>query len=367
MLLPDFIPGNKLSRRLYLECVQPILQRHFPRLRHAAALWGYGSEVLGFDTPISRDHDWGPRMQVFLSDEDSGMTQAVWTCLAQQLPHQFHGYSTHFGPPNEEDNGTRHMADKDSGPVDHRVEVTTLVAYLGNYLPVDVLGEMSAADWLVIPQQKLRTIAAAPVHADGLGTLLPLQDKLRWYPDAVWHYLLASAWSRLGQEEHLVGRCGHTGDELGASLLGASLTRTIMQLAFWMEKQYAPYPKWFGSAFRQLRAVQALAPHLEQVRLAADWQARDRALADTYTALLHQWNMLGLIDPVDTAPQSFFGRPFQVIYAGKIAEKTAALLVGTPLANFPLIGNIDLITDSTDVVEKNDTCYRMKALYATGA
>lgn len=361
--MPPFIPGIELSRRLYHECVHPILQQHFPRLRHSAALWGYGSEVLGFDTPLSRDHDWGPRMQVFLAEEDSGMTQAVWNCLSKQLPHQFYGYSTHFGPPNEEDNGTRHLADKDSGPVDHRVEVTTLAAYLGDYLPVAVLGEMSAADWLVIPQQKLRSIAAPPVHADGLGTLLPLQEKLRWYPDVVWHYMLASAWSRLGQEEHLVGRAGHAGDELGASLLGASLTRTIMLLALWMEKRYAPYPKWFGSAFQRLQAAQTLSPSLEQVRLAPDWQVRDRALADTYTALLPLWNALGLIEPVDTAPQSFFGRPFQVIYAGKIAEKTAALLAGTPLADFPLIGNIDLITDSTDVVENNDICTALRGLW----
>jgi hypothetical protein len=365
--MPPFIPGIELSRRLYHECVQPILAQHYPGLRHSAALWGHGSEVLGFDTPMSRDHDWGPRMQVFLEEEDSGTAQAVWDCLAQELPHQFYGYSTHFGPPNEEDNGTRLLAHKDSGPVDHRIEVTTLAAYLAGYLPVDVLGEMSAADWLVVPQQKLRTIAAAPVHADDPGILHPLQEKLRWYPEEVWHYLLASAWSRLGQEEHLAGRCGHAGDEIGASLLGASLTRTIMLLAMWMERQYAPYPKWFGSAFQRLEAAQTLAPRLEQVQLATDWQARDRALADTYTALLIHWNALGLIDPVDTAPQSFFGRPFQVIYAGKIAEKTAVLLAGTPLADFALIGNIDLITDSTDVVENNDTCRRMKVLYTQGA
>jgi hypothetical protein len=361
--MPAFIPGIELSRRLYHESVRPILQQHFPRLRHSAALWGYGSEVLGFDTPMSRDHDWGPRMQVFLAEGDSGMTQAVWTCLAQELPHQFYGYSTHFGPPNEEDNGTRHLADKDSGPVDHRVEVTTLTAYLEAYLPVDVLEEMSTPDWLVIPQQKLRSIAAAPVHADELGVLLPLQEKLCWYPDAVWHYLLASAWSRLGQEEHLVGRCGHAGDELGASVLGASLTRTIMLLALWMEQQYAPYPKWFGSAFQQLKTAQTLMSPLEQVRRAPDWQARDRALADTYTALLHRWNALGLIDPVDNAPQSFFGRPFQVIYGGKVAEKMAALLAGTPLAHYPLIGNIDLITDSTDVVENNEVCAALRGLW----
>ncbi|GAA3432841.1 hypothetical protein [Kutzneria kofuensis] len=42
-----------------------------PKLRgipHAAARIGHGSEVLGFDTDRSRDHDWGPFVQIFVPD-----------------------------------------------------------------------------------------------------------------------------------------------------------------------------------------------------------------------------------------------------------------------------------------------------------
>lgn len=51
-----FIPGLELSRRFYWEAVRPVLDDAYPNLSHSAALIGHGSEVLGFDTPMSADH-----------------------------------------------------------------------------------------------------------------------------------------------------------------------------------------------------------------------------------------------------------------------------------------------------------------------
>ena len=65
-----FINGIELSRIFYEEAVRPILDAHFPNLPHSAALLGPGSDVLGYDTPQSRDHDWGPRLLLFLSADD---------------------------------------------------------------------------------------------------------------------------------------------------------------------------------------------------------------------------------------------------------------------------------------------------------
>jgi hypothetical protein len=45
-------------------------------------------------------------------------------------------------------------------------------------------------------------------------------------------------------------RAGFVGDELGSALIGSRLVRDIMNLCFLLEKQYAPYPKWFGTAFQ---------------------------------------------------------------------------------------------------------------------
>ena len=68
--MPAFIPGLELCGRYYAELVRPLLDQHFPDLRYAAALIGYGSEVLGFDTEMSMDHAWSPRLLLFLSEKD---------------------------------------------------------------------------------------------------------------------------------------------------------------------------------------------------------------------------------------------------------------------------------------------------------
>ncbi|MGW6509166.1 DUF4037 domain-containing protein, partial [Streptomyces niveus] len=67
---PDFIPGLELSRILYEEAVRPVLDSAYPGLRYAAARVGSGSEVLGFDSARSADHEWGPRLNLFLAPDD---------------------------------------------------------------------------------------------------------------------------------------------------------------------------------------------------------------------------------------------------------------------------------------------------------
>src|SRR4051812_40820215 len=101
--MQEFIPGQQLSGLFYEEAVAPILAEASPGLRHSAALIGYGSEVLGYDTARSTDHEWGPRLLLFVSEEDHrAHRDRIVEILAERLPPIFRGYSTHYGPPDEE-------------------------------------------------------------------------------------------------------------------------------------------------------------------------------------------------------------------------------------------------------------------------
>lgn len=48
--MTQFIHGVQLKEMFYREAVAPILLAAFPGLRYSAALIGYGSDVLGYDS-----------------------------------------------------------------------------------------------------------------------------------------------------------------------------------------------------------------------------------------------------------------------------------------------------------------------------
>ncbi len=252
--LPSFVPGRELSRIFYQEAVQPILARRFPDLVYGAALLHTGSDVFGFDTPLSMDHHWGPKTELYLTEIDlrTGVGDEIRRMLGEELPFEIRGYPTHFGSPEVPGGRLERSTQR---PINHAVRVYgTPSTFLRWYLGVDPLrsAPLHPAEWLTIPEQHLLTITAGLVFHDGTGELTRARDTLRWYPHDVWLYLLAAQWHRISQEEAFMGRCGEVGDELGSRLVAGRLVREVMRLAFLMERQYAPYAKWFGTAFSRL-------------------------------------------------------------------------------------------------------------------
>lgn len=161
-------------------------------------------------------------------------------------------------------------------------------------------------------------------------------------------------------------RAGYAGDELGSSLIGSRLARDIMSLGFLMERQYAPYPKWLGTAFMQLRCAAGLAPLLWDAVRAETWQAREAALCAAYEALAHMHNALALTSPLPEQVSSFFDRPFQVIHAGDFAEALRSKIsdpVVQRIAARDLVGSIDQFSDNTKLRGNPHWRSRIRRLY----
>jgi hypothetical protein len=356
-----FIPGLKLSRMLYEQAVQPLLAAHFPRLVYSAARLGAGSDVLGFDTPRSTDHGWGPKVDLFLAEEDYvELRAALDQTFREQLPYEIGGYPTNFAP--SEDGGW--MKPISSGPINHGVLITTSRTFFREYLNVDPYAELSAVDWLLLPQQKLRTIAAGVTFHDGLGQLEPIRDKLRYYPRDVWLYVLAAQWQRISQDEPFMGRTGDVGDELGSRLVAARLVRDLMRLCFLIERTYIPYIKWFGTAFARLGCAAELGPILDCVLRAADWKEREQHLSQAYTAVARMHNALAITEPVPTEVETFFDRPYLVIQSGRFVDAIRAAIADEAVRRLPEhLGSADQFVDSTDVLERDARLARLRAMY----
>ncbi|SEK63728.1 DUF4037 domain-containing protein [Nonomuraea pusilla] len=316
-----------MSRAFYREAVAGLVAG----VPHSAALIGPGSEVLEFDTARSADHDWGPRVLLFVPE---GAVAEVEAVVAAGLPERFRGFPTVFGY-----HGVRRPG----------VLVGELGSWLVERLGFDPRGGVSLLDWLSASWQSLAEVTGGEVFHDELG-LAAVRETLAWYPRDVWRYVLACQWRRIAQEEPFPGRCGEVGDELGSAVVGARLAREVMRLALLLRRRYPPYAKWLGSALARLPGSAELGESLAAAVAARSWREREEALAAAYGRLAALQNRMGLAEPLDGRVRGFHDRPFRVIGGDRFARALMAAVSDPVVRGLPLVGCADQVSDSVDVL-----------------
>jgi hypothetical protein len=358
------MPGLTLNRRFYVEIVRPLIERTMPSLNYSASLIGYGSDVLGLDTSMSTDHNWGPRLQLFLSADDyTAQANTLNEFLRAHLPPTFAGYSVHFSQPNLADNGTQIAEAYQGGPVNHLLAISTVEHFFQKYLAIAPNSELSAWDWLALPEQKLLEVTAGEVFHDGLGTLNPARARLAYYPEDIWKVRLAAQWQRMAEEEAFVGRTGDVGDDVGSWLVAARLTRDLVRLSFLYARRYAPYSKWLGTSFATLSIAAELLPHMKALTTAPEWRTREHHLTALYSRMGAEHNASAVTKPLSTETRNFFGRPYQVLFAGRFAEAISATISHPELRQLAHIGAVDQFTDNVAIHSNPSIAAKLKSIY----
>jgi hypothetical protein len=338
---PPFVSGLRLSRALYEDTVRPTLASDFPTLAYAAALIGPGSETLGYDTEQSTDHDWGPRLQLFLDDDDAAaLAPDILAAVRAALPESVMGYAPNMAHAHASENNDYEC-----------VTVQSAGAYFASILGVDPRSALRVTDWLTFSEQNLRALTAGEVFHDGVGELTRLRGTSAYYPRDIWLYILAAQWRRIAQEEAFPGRCSQVGDELGSRLVTGRLVRDIMRLCFLMERAYAPYIKWLGTAFGELACAAEMRPLLDSALAADTYAAREGALCAAYEVAARMHNDLGVTDPMPEAATPYHGRPFLVISGDRFADALRAAIADPDVLALPdHLGAVDQFADSTDAL-----------------
>jgi hypothetical protein len=361
-----FIPGIELSRRYFHDAIEPVIGREFSGLRYAAALIGYGSEILGFDTPTSTDHNWGPRVLLFFSTEDRDRCGAeVLQRLDEQIPKTFLAWPTR----SKLDDPTAADADAEGRrPAALRIELYTLPAWVRAWLGIDAEREPDWRAWLGVPEQALLEVTEGAVYRDDAGELSALRRRLAYFPRDIWLYKLACQWARIGQEQAFVGRCGDVGDDIGSRIIAARLARDVMRLCFLIERRYAPYPKWFGTAFAKLSCAPEIGPLIFMALTAGERRGREAAIAEACrrAAELHvRLGNPGALQPRVMTFSELNRRPgdrpswttiaperdFTVINAADLAEAVRAKIDDPEIAALAFTGAVDQFSDSADLLE----------------
>ncbi|WP_433319313.1 DUF4037 domain-containing protein [Micromonospora chersina] len=350
-----FVPGLTLAHRFHDEVVAPLLTLRLPRLRYAAGLLDGGSELLGLDTPRSTDHDWGPRTQLFVAD--AAEVAPVRAVLDAELPTEFLGWPTRFtGGPTVRLGVARADGER------HGVSVDELGAWLRDRLGGDPQAGMTTADWLAAPTQRLAELTGGAVFHDGLdGALTAVRARLAWYPDDVWRHVLAAEWQRVGQVEHLAGRCAEVGDELGSRVVTATLARDLMRLGLLVHRRWPPYAKWLGTVFAGLPVAAPVVDGLTTALGPDGWPRRQAGLVRALETVAAWTNDTGLAEPVDPAARPFHDRPFLVLHAERFTTALRAAITDPVLRARPPVGAVDQYLDNVDVLTRPARARRVAA------
>jgi hypothetical protein len=350
--MQKFIKGLELNRSFYKEIVAPLLKEHFPDLKYSASLIGYGSDVLGYDTERSMDHNWGPRMQIFLSEADfKEMKGPVDSCLKWNLPFTFKGFPVNFTKPSESD-GVQHMNLKEEYPINHLIEIDTVSGYLDKYLGVGTLENLQLKGWLVFTEQNLLELVAGEVFHDGLDELNTMREKLQYLPKDILLFKMAAQWMKISSQQAFIGRCNSIEDFAGMKIVTTQLIKNIMKLCFMMEQKYIPYDKWLGTAFRELEIGKKLQNNIDSVLSENEYCKIERILSEIYLTIADKHNSLKMTPFIKPEVTDFYNRPYKVLFAGKYAEALLGVISSDEIRKLRVeVGGIDQLSEMSDAIE----------------
>ena len=278
----------------------PAIREHFPEMvgRISAGLIGRGSEVLEADDELSRDHGWGPRFCQFVDEDDiRGIGQEMQEKLNALRPSVFEGINL----------------------LEHRTE-TIAVSTID-----ECFRDLTGAPW---PPETIREWAF--VNENGLcyaqmGRIFyDPTDQLRarkqafekaYYPEPIWKWRVASKLYQLWHygDYNTRGRLARRNDGVAALVGQGYFVEAAMQLAFLMNRRFAPYWKWLHWGFTQLPYIATeLEPLLVELESAPDLGTRADligAICDLYRRVLcdqgifpdSNWrNFMGSFEIVDS-------------------------------------------------------------------
>lgn len=237
--LPPELTGLELCRRYYEEYGRPMIAEKFPEYeaRIAVGLVGKGSDCFGFDDKQSRDHDFGPRLLLWV-------TKAVYDEIGSALEAEYEKLpDTFMGIKRIE---TFHGKD--------RAGVMIIEDFYKNTLGVDLIGVLTGESkglakvkgWLAVHDYALAAAVNGEVFRDDEGIFTSYRELLKgYYPKAVWYRKIAQACALFSQNgQYNLPRMRKRGQLVAAELAKAECVKQAMKLTYLLNKKYAPHDKW---------------------------------------------------------------------------------------------------------------------------
>ena len=220
------------SRRFYETKVAPMIRESFPdyESRIAVGIVGEGSDCFGYDDFISRDHDFGTGVCLWLTDED--MRE-----IGKSLSEEYEKLVDQVG----ETGLTERLR--------ARRGVMTIHGFYSSILGIDCDTKschLSEDDWNNLDHNCLATAVNGEVFRDDWGKFSEFRYLLLdYYPDKIWKTRIVNELHKFSAAMQVnYARCMSRGDYVAAKLCHMEGLQSAMELFFLMKRVYPPYYKW---------------------------------------------------------------------------------------------------------------------------
>ena len=258
--------GMELCRTYFEEYGRPMIEKQFAAYKeHAAAgLVGEGSECMGFDDELSKDHDFGPGFCIWLPQDIYNQAGMQMQQAYDALPGMWHSVE-------------RIQTPQGGG----RVGVFSIEEFYQRYTGLSHAPKDNM-EWFRIPQHFLAKAVNGQVFCDYPGYFTEIRNTiLGFYPEDVLKKKLAAKSVIMAQSgQYNYPRSMKRGDCCAAYMACCEFVKAALSAIHLLNETYMPFYKWafrsaegftiLGGAVAQLRELVSL-PDIIENRSRKEW------------------------------------------------------------------------------------------------
>ena len=255
--------GIDICRKYYDRYVRPMIEEKFPEYasKIACGLSGEGSDAFGYDDALSRDHDWGPSVVLWISEKTDEEIGEALRKAYEELPDEMDGIKRAPYVRGMSRRGVQVISE-------FFKRLTGAPAY-------------ETIDWRETTSPLLAAAVNGEVWRDDEGIVMEFRKKLsEGYPEGVLFKHLAECCARFSREgQYNAPRVSKRGDELTSRMFIYDAAREAMKILYLANGRFYPHDKWLRKGLKDLEGGDTL----EQLLLA---MINDPAKAEDVGAFL---------------------------------------------------------------------------------
>ncbi|WP_339008324.1 DUF4037 domain-containing protein [Fusobacterium animalis] len=236
------IKGLELSKRYFYDIVLPEFEKKLNDIFSLCAfgLVGEGSECYGYDDELSKDHDFGPSVCIWLRKDDYLKYKYRINKVLETLPKTYLGFQelkeSEWGYNRR---GLLNIED-------------FYFKFIGSVNPPQTIN-----DWQKIPETALATVINGEVFLDNLGEFTKIREQLlNYYPEPIRQNKIATRLMNISQHgQYNYVRCLRRNDLVAANQCLYLLVDEVIHLVFLLNRRYKIFYKWANRALLDLKIL----------------------------------------------------------------------------------------------------------------